>query len=72
MKYENYFLDLQKLSELDESDKMRVHEYYREMAHSFTDGRESVGTSFFNTLYNAGYLRDNRDKKLDKILKDED
>ena len=69
MKYENYYLDLDKLSELNtEDEKNAIHNYYRDMLHNFNDNRTGMATSLFNTLFNNGYLKEVRSEKIEKIL----
>lgn len=69
MKYDNYYLDLEKVNSLSsKEEKDQIHRYYMEMMHSFIDKRESMGMSLFNTLNQSGYLREIRSEKIDKIL----
>lgn len=69
IKVDNYYLDLNKVSELKSAgERDRIHSYYTEMMHCFHDKRDSMGESIFYTLYKGGYLKDVRDEKLDKIL----
>ena len=69
MKYENYYLDLDKISELNtEDEKKAIHDYYRDMLHSFSDNRTGMASSLFNTLFNNGYLKEVRSEKIEKIL----
>lgn len=68
MKIENYYLDLQKMKELDEKDKDIIHSYYKDMLYSFQDGRKEMGVSIMNTLIKGGYLIDYRNEKIDEIL----
>ena len=72
MKFDNYYLDLDKISKMEsKTEKEQIHNYYREMMFSFIEGREEMGKSILNTLLNGGFLVDSRDKKLDEILGDE-
>lgn len=69
MKIDNYYLDLQKVNSLScKEEKEQIHRYYMEMMHSFSESRNSIGMSIFNTLCQAGYLRELRSEKIDKIL----
>ncbi len=69
MKFENYYLDLEKVNSIqDKEEKQQIHRYYMEMMHSFSDNRNSVGMSLFNTLYNNEYLKEVRSEKIDKVL----
>lgn len=71
MKFDNYYLDLEKVNSLtDKEQKEQIHRYYMEMMHSFCDGgnRVNVGKSLFNTLSQSGYLKEIRSEKIDKIL----
>lgn len=68
MKYENYYLDLDKISCLNtEDEKKAIHDYYRDMLISFSDNK-TMSSSLFNTLFNNGYLKEIRSEKIDKIL----
>lgn len=68
MKYENYYLDLEKVSKLIDKDSDRIHNYYTDMLHSFHDGRVKLATSIFNTLNEAGYLKEIRSERIEKLL----
>jgi hypothetical protein len=71
MKFDNYYLDLEKVNTIeDKEEKEQIHRYYMEMMICFSDGgsRASIGGSLFNTLHQAGYLKEVRSEKIDKIL----
>jgi hypothetical protein len=69
MKFDNYYLDLEKINTLStDQEKERIHRYYMDMMMSFSDNRYSVGKSIFNTLYQSGYLKELREEKIDKVL----
>jgi hypothetical protein len=71
MKFENYYLDLEKVNSIqDKEEKQQIHRYYMEMMHCFSDGggKTSVGMSIFNTLYSSEYLKEVRNEKIDKLL----
>ena len=69
MKFDNYYLDLEKVNSLqDKEEKEQIHRYYMDMMHCFSDNRESMGMSLFNTLNQSGYLREIRDEKIEQIL----
>ena len=69
MKFDNYYLDLDKVNTLSsKEEKEQIHRYYMEMMHSFCDGRNSVGMSLFNTLNQSGFLKQIREQKIDQIL----
>jgi hypothetical protein len=69
MKIENYYLDLEKVNSLStKEEKEQIHRYYMDMMHSFTEGRNSIGMSIFNTLNQSGYLKEIRSEKIDKVL----
>lgn len=71
MKIDNYYLDLNKISELKSAaEKDKIHSYYLDMMHCFHDKREPMAKSIFYTLYLAGYLKDVRDEKIKNILDD--
>ena len=64
-----YYLDLKKVSKIDsEEERKQIHRYYTDMLHYFTDKRDSMGLSIFNTLSESGYLKEIRSKKIDQIL----
>jgi hypothetical protein len=69
MKIDNYYLDLEKVNSLSsKEEKEQIHRYYMDMMHCFQDQRNSTGMSLFNTLAQAGYLKEIRSEKIDKIL----
>jgi hypothetical protein len=68
MKIENYYLDLEKVSQKSKEEQDRIHSYYMEMMHCFSDKRESMGKSIFYTLYTSEYLKEIRDEKIEKLL----
>ena len=69
MKFEDYYLDLKKVSKLENDDDRKViHDYYRDMLSYNNDGRVDMAKSIMNTLVNGGYLLSNREEKIDKIL----
>ena len=68
-KFENYYLDIDKVSKLDDKEeKQRIHNYYIDMLTSSSDQREEMAKSLFHTLYNNGYLKEVRDEKLKQVL----
>jgi hypothetical protein len=69
MKFDNYYLDLEKVNSLkSKEEKEQIHRYYMDMMHSFIDQRNSMGMSLFNTLNQSKYLKEVRSEKIDKIL----
>jgi hypothetical protein len=69
MKFDNYFLDLEKVNSLpSKEEREQIHRYYVDMMIYFTDNRTSMGMSLFNTLNQADYLKELRTEKIDKIL----
>lgn len=69
MKLENYYLNLDKVAEIESKhDRDTINNYYRDMLHYFLDGREDAGKSIMLTLEKGGYLVDLRDEKLSAIL----
>ena len=69
MKFDNYYLDLEKVNIIqDKEEKEQIHRYYMDMMHCFSDNRNSMGMSLFNTLSQSGYLKEVRSEKIDKIL----
>jgi len=47
---------------------MIKHNYYTDMMHHFSEGRKKIATSIFHTLNEAGYLKEIRSEKIEKIL----
>jgi len=69
MKVENYYLDLNKLHQLeDKEERQQIHSYYKDMLYSVQEGRKEMCVSIMNTLIKGGYLVDSRDEKLTEIL----
>lgn len=69
MKFDNYYLDLEKVNSLpSKEEKDQIHRYYMEMMHCFNEKRDSMGMSLFNTLNQSEYLKEIRSEKIDKIL----
>jgi hypothetical protein len=69
MKFENYYLDLEKVNSIQEKEeKEQIHRYYMDMMHCFIEKRDSMGMSLFNTLYVSGYLKEIRNEKINQIL----
>jgi hypothetical protein len=69
MKIENYYLDLNKLHQLeDKEERQQIHSYYKDMLYSVQEGRKEMCVSIMNTLIKGGYLVDYRDEKLEEIL----
>lgn len=69
MKFDNYYLDLDKVNNLStKEEKEQIHRYYMDMMYSFIEGRNSLGMSLFNTLNQSGFLKQIREQKIDQIL----
>lgn len=69
MKYNNYYLDLNRIIKLkSKREREQIHRYYMDMMHCFIDKRTEMGISIFNTLNQAGYLKEIRSEKIEKIL----
>lgn len=69
MKIENYYLDLDKVNSLkSKEEKDRIHSYYMDMMHCFSEKRESMAKSIFYTLYQSDFLKEVRDEKIEKVL----
>ena len=70
--FSNYYLDLDKLFKLDDSDKARIYNMYTDMLHHNNDGRYEVSNSLFCTLENSGFIRNNiaerREQKFSEVL----
>ena len=63
-----YYLNIDAIKMVDKEDRNRIHDYYRDMVYANSDGRKEVASSYFNTLYQNGFLVDIRDEKLKDIL----
>jgi hypothetical protein len=69
MKFDSYYLDLEKVNSLGtKEEKDQIHRYYMDMMHCFSDNRNSMATSIFNTLSQSGYLKEIRTEKIEQIL----
>lgn len=69
MKIENYYLDLNKVHDLENKEERdQIHSYYKDMLYSYQEGRKEMVISMMNTLFRAGYLIDLRDEKITEIL----
>lgn len=73
MNIEDYYLDLDKVSNLKTEDERRnIHEYYRDMMSSYVDGRTKQAKSIMNTLVRGGFLKnlsqEERQEKIETIL----
>ena len=69
MKIENYYLDLNKIHQLeDKEERQQIHSYYKDMLYSVQEGRKEMYISIMNTLIKGGYLIDSRDEKLGELL----
>ena len=70
IKIDNYYLDLIKINKLEQEERNRIYEMYRDMIFSFEENRLKVANSFFITLYHSGYLINVRDEKIEELLND--
>lgn len=69
MKFDNYYLDLKKVSKIDsEEERKQIHTYYMDMMQLFIENRNSMAISIFNTLNQSGFLKEIRSEKIDKLL----
>ena len=73
MKIENYYLDLNKVQQLeDKEERQQIHSYYKDMLYAYGDGRKDMAESIKWTLVNSGFLLNNdqinRDRKINSIL----
>jgi beta-galactosidase beta subunit len=69
MKFDNYYLDLKKVSKIDsEEERKQIHRYYMDMMQFSIDNRNSIAISIFNTLNQSGFLKEVRSEKIDKLL----
>lgn len=70
MNYENYYLNLNKINEIESiEERSRIHEFYREMLFASHENRNEMATSFFNTLLKNNFLISIREENIDEILK---
>jgi hypothetical protein len=73
MKIEDYYLDLDKVSNLKtEEERNNIHNYYRDMMSSYDDSRKNQAISIMNTLIRGGFLKnltqEGREEKIEIIL----
>ena len=73
MKLKDYYLDLDKVSNLNtEEEKQHIHNYYKDMMYAITDNLTDRAESIMNTLIRAGYLKnvtqEERQEKIETIL----
>ena len=73
MNLENYYLDLDKVSNLKtEDERQNIHNYYRDMMYAVLENRIDQAKSIMNTLLKAGYLKnlteEERAEKIETIL----
>ena len=73
MKLEDYYLDLDKVSNLNTEDERKaIHNYYTVMMHAVDDKRHDQAISIMNTLVRGGYLKnitqEEREEKIETIL----
>lgn len=74
--YNNYYLDLDQVFELDKEILKQVITLYETSISHFNTNCDKAGNSLFKTLYASGYIKNfdefDRNKKLEEILnKDE-
>ena len=68
IKFDQYYLDLEKVESLDNPKADIIHGYYKEMMYAFHDGRSEMSQSIAITLIQAGYLLNYRDVKLETLI----
>ncbi len=73
MKLEDYYLDLDKVSNLKtEDERQNIHNYYRDMMSLHGDGQTKQAISIMNTLIRGGFLKnltqEEREEKIETIL----
>ena len=56
------------INKLEQEERNRIYEMYRDMIFSFEENRLKVANSFFITLYHSGYLINVRDEKIEELL----
>jgi hypothetical protein len=57
MNLKDYYLDLDKVSNLKtEDERQNIHNYYRDLLASCSENDDKRSESIFNTLEKAGYL----------------
>jgi len=64
----DFYLDLNKVDSLPKKKRDMIHNYYKDMMYSFSDGRIDMANSIMNTLLMAGYLISMREQKIDQII----
>ena len=73
MNIEDYYLDLRKISHLNnEDERQNIHRYYRDLISAFSDNRNKEAQALMNTLIKGGYLKnftqEEREEKIVTIL----
>ena len=73
MNIEDYYLDLRKISHLNnEDERQNIHRYYRDLMSAFSDNRNKEAQALMNTLIKGGYLKnftqEEREEKIVTIL----
>ena len=72
MNIENYYLDIQKLFELENRDKIDfINSFYMDFLNNSSDSsRSSVAISLLESLKRSGYLKSIREEKIEEIIGD--
>ena len=73
MNIEDYYLDLDKVSNLNtEDERKNIHDYYKDIMYAITDNMPGRAKSMMNTLIKGGYLKnitqEEREEKIETIL----
>lgn len=72
MSPDNYYLDLKILLTMSEREQDYIHGYYRDMLFAYHDGRKEMALSYMLTLINGGFLLNNRDRRLNQLLEEDE
>ena len=70
-----YYLDFNAVNKLESAaERDMIHSYYRDMVCMAEEGRDSIATSFFQTLERGGFIKnretEDRQEKLGELIND--
>jgi hypothetical protein len=70
--FSNYYIDLERISNLKETEGQTIIRMYQDMLHFMAEGggREMVAMSFFNTLEMGGYIKNRQTEERENKLGD--
>ena len=64
----DWYLNLEKVSKLDEFTKKEIFHWYRDYLNFSEDGRDGIAKGLFNTLYKSGLIENAIDQdRIEKI-----